>query len=171
MQLFDKDGQRTLEIEKDLFTWTLANGRETKRDGTLLVVLILSQIKSHVPVDMWAEMKKIKELTLKQIGNNPVKYLDDMKLKKLLIDEKDPNTYSNNSYVKESFSQLMLAHVDSYALEYEQIHTRWLCGKEVVTSNSICCKGFSTMTNGLDSTVQRIRSLFLRLSLTNNPRR
>lgn len=137
MQLFDEDGQRTLEIEKDLFTWTSADGRETERDGTSLVALILSRIKPHFHVDMWAEMKKIKELTMKQYGNNPVKYLDEMKLKKLLIDEKDANAYSDNSYVKDIFAQLMLAPVDSYALEYEQMHTRWLRGKEVVTSNSL----------------------------------
>ena len=50
---------------------------------------------------MWAGMKKIKDLTLKQQGNNPVKVkdLDEMNLKKLLIDEKDSKAYSNNSYV------------------------------------------------------------------------
>ena len=137
MQLFDEDGQRTLEIEKDLFTWTSADGREIERDGTSLVALILSRIKPHFHVDMWAEMKKIKELTLKQFGNNPVKYLDEMKLKKLLIDEKDANAYSDSSYVKDIFAQLVLAPVDSYALEYEQMNTRWLRGKEVVTSNSL----------------------------------
>ena len=46
-------------------------------------------------------MKKINELTLKQHKNNPVKYLDGMKLENLLIDEKDPNAYSDNSYVKD----------------------------------------------------------------------
>ena len=137
MQLFDEEGQRTLEIEKDLFTWTSADGRESERDGISLVALILSRIKPHFHVDMWAEMKKIKELTLKQFGNNPVKYLDEMKLKKLLIDEKDANAYSDNSYVKDIFAQLMLAPVDSYALEYERLHTRWLRGKEIVTSNSL----------------------------------
>ena len=84
-------------------------------------------------------MKKIKDLTLKQPGNNPVKVkdLDEMNLKKLLIDEKDSKAYSNNSYVKDIFAQLMLAPVDSSALKYEQIHTCWLRGKEVVTSNSL----------------------------------
>ena len=81
MQLFNKYGQRTLEIEKDLFTWTSANGHKTERDGTLLVALILSRTKPHFHVDMWTKMKKIQELTLKQHGNNPVKYLDEMKLK------------------------------------------------------------------------------------------
>ena len=60
MQLFDEDGQRTLEIKKDLFTWTSADGREPERDGTLLVALILSQIKPHFHVDMLVKMKKIK---------------------------------------------------------------------------------------------------------------
>ena len=33
-----------------------------------------------------------------------------------------------------------LAPVDSYALEYEQMHTRWLRGKKVFTSNSLRCE-------------------------------
>ena len=140
MQFFDKDGQRTLETEKDMCTWVLANGRETKRNGTLLVSMILSRIKPHFRVDMWTKIKKIKELTLKQFGNDPVKYLDEMKMKKLLIDEKDPNACSENVYVKDMFAQLMLTPVDSYALGYEQMHTHWLRGKEVVMSNSLCCE-------------------------------
>ena len=111
MQLFNKYGQRTLEIEKDLFTWTAANGHETKYDGTLLIALMLSGIKPHLHVDMWAKMKKTKELTLQQHGNSPVKSLDEMKMKKLLIDKKDPNAYSDNLYVKDIFAQLMLAVV------------------------------------------------------------
>ena len=117
MQLFDEDGQRTLEIESDLFTWSSVDGRETKRDGASLVALILSRIKPHYHVDMWSEMKKIKELTLKQFENDPVKYLDEMKLKKLLIDEKDSRTYSDSSYVKDIFAQLILASFDSYVLK------------------------------------------------------
>ena len=66
-------------------------------------------------------MKKIKELTLKQFGNNPVKYLDEMKLMKLSIDEKDSTAYSDKSYVKDIFTQLVLAPVDSFAIEYEQL--------------------------------------------------
>ena len=96
MRLFNDKGQRTLEIEKEIVTWTSANGRETERDGVSLVAVILSRIKPHYNVDMWKEMKKIKELTLKQFGNNPVKYLDKMKLEKLLIDEKDSTAYSDN---------------------------------------------------------------------------
>ena len=72
---------------------------------------------------MWKELKKIKELTLKQSGDNPVRYLDEMKLMKLSIDEKDSAAYPDKSYVKDIFAQLILAPVNSFALEYEQLHT------------------------------------------------
>ena len=121
MFLFNNKGQRTLETKKDLFTWTFASGRETERDGASLVALILSRIKPHYNVDMWKEMKLIKELILKQFGNDPVKYLDEMKLKKLLIDEKDSTAYSNSSHVKDMFAQLILAPVVAYAIEYERM--------------------------------------------------
>ena len=48
--------------------------------------------------------------------------------------------------MKDIFAQLMLAPVDSYALEYEQMHTRWLRGNEVVTSNSLCHKAIVRYT-------------------------
>ena len=44
----------------------------------------MSRVKPHYHVDMWSEMKKIKELTLKQFENDVVKYLDEMKSMKLL---------------------------------------------------------------------------------------
>ena len=40
--------------------------------------------------------------------------------------------------MKDIFTQLVLALVDSYAVEYEQMQTRWLQGKEVVTSATLC---------------------------------
>ena len=49
-----------------------------------------------------------------------------MKLMKLSIDEKDSTAYSDKSYVKDIFAQLVLAPVDSFAIEYEQLHTKWL---------------------------------------------
>jgi hypothetical protein len=52
MQLFDEEGQRTLETEKDFFTWTSADGRDTACDGATMVALILSQTKPHYHVDM-----------------------------------------------------------------------------------------------------------------------
>jgi hypothetical protein len=82
-------------------------------------------------------MKKIKALTLKQFGNNPVKLLDEMKLKNLLINEKDPATCPDPAYVKDISAQLKLAPVDSYALEYKQMETHWLRGKEVAMSVSL----------------------------------
>ena len=53
---------------------------------------------------MWTETKKIMDLTLEQFRNNPVKYLNEMKLKKVLINKNDYRAYSDNSYVKNSFA-------------------------------------------------------------------
>ena len=39
--------------------------------------------------------------------------------------------------MKDIFAQLVLAPVDSFALEYEQVHTKWLRGKEQVSSASL----------------------------------
>jgi hypothetical protein len=58
MKLFNKDGQHTLDIEKDLFTWTSVDGHQLEYNGTLCVALILSQIKHHCHVDIWAEIKR-----------------------------------------------------------------------------------------------------------------
>ena len=137
LHLFNEDARRVLEIEWDLFTWTSADGRETERDGLSLVAIILSRMKPHFNVDMWKELSKIKGLTLKQFGDNPAKYLDEMKLMKLSIDEKDPAAYPDKMYVKDILAQLVLAPVDSFALEYERLHTSWLRGKEHLTSASL----------------------------------
>ena len=53
---------------------------------------------------MFNELTKIKALTLKQFGNNVVTYLDEMKAKKLLIDEKDAAGYTDRAYVKDIFT-------------------------------------------------------------------
>jgi hypothetical protein len=137
MAILDDDGQRTLDLEKDLYTWKSADGRDTKYDGFLMVAIAMSRVKPHYHVDMWIEMKKIKELTLKQFENDVVKYLDEMKSMKLLIDEKDRMAYTDKAYVKDLLSQLKIAPVSIFASEYEQMETRWLRGKEIITSTSL----------------------------------
>ena len=134
MVILDEEGRRTLSIEKDLYTWKAADGRDVEFDGFTMAAIVLSRIKPHYQVDMFNELTKVKALTLKQFGNNVVTYLDEMKAKKLLIDEKDAAAYTDRAYVKDIFTQLKLAPVDAFAKEYEQMETKWLRNKEVVTS-------------------------------------
>ena len=123
-----------LSIEKDLYTWKAADGCDVEFDGFTMAAIVLFRIKPHYQVDMFNELTKIKALTLKQFGNNMVTYLDEMKAKKLLIDEKDAAAYTDRAYVKDIFTQLKLAPVDAFTKEYEQMRTKWLRNKEVVTS-------------------------------------
>ena len=137
MAILDEDGQRTLLLEKEQFTWKSSDRRNTEFDGLVMLAILLSRVKPHYQVDMWQELKKSKELTLKQFGNNVVQYLDEMKIMKMSIDEKDIGAYTDNAYVKDIFAQLKLAPVDSFSQEYERLESRWLLGKELVNSESL----------------------------------
>jgi hypothetical protein len=90
--------------------------RDTGYDEATPVAMILPGIKPHYHVDMWVEMKKIKDLTLKQSGNDPEKDLAKMKPKKPLIDNKDPAAYTDLAYVQGIFGQLDTVPVNAYAL-------------------------------------------------------
>ena len=88
---------------------------------------------------MFAEQSNIKAIiTLKQLGNNVVTYLDNMKLKKLPINEKDTQAYTDRAFGRGIFVQLELAPVASFLKEQDQVESKWLFKKEVVTSKLLC---------------------------------
>ena len=64
-------------------------------------------------------------------------YVDKIQEGKISIDGKDPQAYSDDAFIKDIYVQLKLAPVESFAQEHERNETRWLTGKDVVTSVSL----------------------------------
>ena len=70
---------------------------------------------------MWHELNTVKDLTLKQLGNDVGKYLDHMKILTLEIDKKDSLAYRENVHIKDILTQLQTAPVNLYANVYEAL--------------------------------------------------
>jgi hypothetical protein len=66
MVILGKGDQHTLDIEKNIFTLRSADSHGTESDGvTMATTRVLSRIKPRYQVDMWTEIKKIRDPSLK----------------------------------------------------------------------------------------------------------
>ena len=99
MSLLDDKACRSIELLKEFYTWKSADGQDEEQDGATIFAIIMSWIKPHYKVDMFQEIKDLKEVTLKQFNNNLVDYFDKIQEGKISIDEKDPQAYSDDAFV------------------------------------------------------------------------
>ena len=79
---------------------------------------------------MWHVLTTIKELTLKQSGNDVGKSHDQVKILKLEITQKDGFAYSKNAYIKYILEQLQTAPVDLFANMCKALESKRLLGKK-----------------------------------------
>ena len=116
-------------------------------DGSTILAIIMSRVKPHFKVDMFNELKLVKQITLKQHKNNLVSFFDEVSTKKVLIDQKDPTVYKDEAFVRDILDQLKSAPIETFRLQYDQIETNWLMGKIDLDSASLIAEATLHCTN------------------------
>ena len=137
LALLDDDAQEALQLDRALFTWTSADGRDTELCGVTILAIVMSRLKPHYKVDLFAEVEKIKAINLAQFGTNLLEYFDAVKQSKKLIDSKSKKMYSDDMFLQDLFKQLKNAPVDSFVQKYEIMEADWLIDKIQLTSTSL----------------------------------
>ena len=135
LALLSKSACASIELHRKKYTWRSQDGREVEMDGPTIVALIMSRLKPHYKVDMFTEIAALKKITLGDHKNNVQAFFDDIKEKKILIDQKDPTAYTDQAFLRDIFAQLKEAPVDDYSIEYKRQETKWLMGKRTFTSD------------------------------------
>jgi hypothetical protein len=82
------------------------SGIEEEIDGLTVLALILSRIRPNFKVHMYAEITKVKKLTIAQYDNDVQLYFDAVQFLKLHINQKDPTAYTEDAYIRDIFLQL-----------------------------------------------------------------
>jgi hypothetical protein len=97
---------------------------------------------------MYADIGKIKKLTVAQFDNDVHLFFDTMKSIKLQIDQKDPMAYTDDAFVRDIFLQLKdEALLLKFKNEFTSLEWHWQMDKEIVTSQSLMDKAGTYFTN------------------------
>ena len=136
-QLLDEEGQAAIELEKDKYTWTSEDGRQQETCGIIMLAIVCARICPHFKADMFDELAKAKAITLKDHNNDLHQYFDAMRKAKQKIDRKDKDFYSDNAYLKDLFSQLKMAPVETFAKKYETMELEWIVDKTTITPTTL----------------------------------
>ncbi len=135
LELLTDLARQAIEQQSSLYTWTSNSGMEEEIDGLTVLALILSRICPNFKVDMYAEITKVKKLTIAQHDNNVQLYFDAVQFLKLQIDQKDPTAYTEDAYIRDIFLQLKNDSLPvEFKLEFAHQETRWMMNKSNVTS-------------------------------------
>ncbi len=87
---------------------------------------------------MYAEITKVKKLTIAQYNNNVQLYFDAVQFLKLQIDQKDPNAYTEDAYICDIFLQLKHDSLPAeFRLEFAHQETHWMMNKSNISSQGL----------------------------------
>ena len=136
MEILDSSAKTSIRLQKSHYTWSSADGRDVEADGPTVVALIMSRVNPHYKIDMFEEIKQLKQITLSSCSNDVTAFLDKIKAKKLLIDQKDATAYTEDAFVRDLFGQFKSAPVEEFSLKYKRLETLWLVGKETIVPES-----------------------------------
>ncbi len=103
-----------------------------------ILALILGRICPNFKVDMYAEIGKVKKLTIAQHDNDVQLFFDAAKYIKLQIDQKDPTAYTEDAFIWDIFLQLKHESLPSnFRLEFSCQETHCMMNKMRVTLESL----------------------------------
>ncbi len=106
LKLLTDSAHQAIEKQSSIYTWISQSRNEKEVDGLTILALILAWICPNFKVDMYAEITKVKKLTIAQYNNKVQLYFDAVQFLKLHIDQKDPNAYTEDAYIRDIFLQL-----------------------------------------------------------------
>jgi hypothetical protein len=138
LELISNSARQVIEHNNELYTWSTVDGNEEETDGMTILAMILGRIRPNFKVDMYAEIGKVKKLTIAQHDNDVQLYFDAVKFIKLQIDQKDPTAYTEDSFIRDIFLQLKHESLPSdFRLEFACQETCWMMNKLRVTLQSL----------------------------------
>ncbi|MGL6008733.1 MAG: hypothetical protein ACRC1D_04680 [Culicoidibacterales bacterium] len=138
LELLNDSARQAIEQNCNLYTWSTVDGYDEEKDGLTILALILGRIRPNFKVDMYAEIGKVKKLTIAQYNNDVQLYFDAIKYIKLQIDQKDPTAYTDDSFIRDIFLQLKHESLPpDFRLEFSRQETQWMMNKTRVTSQSL----------------------------------
>ncbi len=70
LELLTDSACQAIEQQSALYTWTNANRHEEQLNGLMILALVLARICPNFKVDMYAEITKVKQLTISQYDND-----------------------------------------------------------------------------------------------------
>jgi hypothetical protein len=144
LKLLTDSARQAIEQQSSLYTWTSNSGMEEEIDGLTVLALILSRICPNFKVDLYAEITKVKKLTIAQHDNDVQLYFNAVKFLKLQIDQKDPTAYTEDAYIRDIFLQLKNDSLPAeFKLEFACQETRWMMNESNVTSQILINDAFA----------------------------
>jgi hypothetical protein len=116
MELLTDSARQAIKQHSNLYTWVSQNGRKEEVDGLTLLALILARICPSFKVNMYTKIIKVKKLTITEHDNDFQLFFDAIKYLKLHIDQKDPNTYTEDAFIRNIF--ILTMKQDSLPVEF-----------------------------------------------------
>jgi hypothetical protein len=127
LELLSNSAHQAIKQNSDIYTWSTLDGIDEEVDGMTLLALILGRICPNFKVDMYAEIGKVKKLTIAQHDNDVWLCFDAAKYIKLQIDQKDPTMYTEDAFIWDIFFQLKHESLPSdFRLEFSCQETHWM---------------------------------------------
>ncbi len=99
LEILSNSAHQAIKQNSNIYKWSTLDGIDEEVDDMTLRTLILGRICPNFKVDMYAEIKKVKKLTIAQHDNDVQLIFDAAKYIKCQIDQRDPTAYTEDAFI------------------------------------------------------------------------
>ena len=92
-----------IKFDRDQYTWVDPDSGETVKDGMTVLYQILQHLRPNIRINVFNELKKIREIHPQTFGYDVGKWLSAMATARLSITTKAPQMYAFSRIWTESF--------------------------------------------------------------------
>jgi hypothetical protein len=129
LQMVDTNSKDQIINNRDQFTWTDPDSGETVKDGMTVLFLMLQYLRPNIRINIFNELKAIKDLHPKDFGYNVSDWLSSMESKRLSIALKSSTMYPDDIFINDIFDSAEKVPCTPFVAEISRIKNSWNLGE------------------------------------------
>ena len=147
LQMLIPSAREQIEVDRDQYTWVDPDSGETVKDGMTVLYLILQHLRPNIRINVFNELKKIREIRPQTFGYDVGKWLSAMATARLSIISKAPQMYPDEMYLSDLFAGAELVPCSAFKAEVSSMKNKWNLGDLNLTSKILTSKLRTLYTN------------------------
>ena len=129
LKSLDEAGRRAVMLEKSKFQWFHPTTGELVNDGPTVLQIILHKFRPNVMMIAFNEIRQIKTIQPSDYEFKIDEWDTAMEAKRVDIETKVPNEYSDNAFINDYFNLALTVPVKSFKTDVASMKQRWQLGE------------------------------------------
>jgi hypothetical protein len=148
--MLSDEGQRTIKLNEDKYTWRDDVSGEVIEDGLSVLYFIQQVIRPNVNIDIYKELSRAKALVPSQFGHDIPQFISKLEQKRVYINSKVKNAYLDGAFLVDLLDGCLKTPCQEFKAEIQSMKNKYLRGNSGETRETIVSNIITTYVNMQD---------------------